>query len=250
MSDARTAPVASPGRLEPGRRVYAIGDIHGCLEALGALHRLVAADLVARPVAEPTLVHLGDYIDRGPDSAGVLERLLTPSRLPPCPVVNLTGNHEALLAGALRGKTAYALSWLRNGGDATLASWGIDAREEEPEPERWDRLIPAPHRALLAGLQLSHAIDGYLFVHAGVRPDRPLSMSGADDLLWIREPFLSWTGRLERVVVHGHTPEAAPSVRPHRIGIDTGAVFGGRLTCAVLEGNSVSFLSVPGLSRD
>lgn len=239
-----TLPVPAPAVVAPGRRVYAIGDVHGCLELLDALHAGIAADLRERPVPWPTLVHLGDYIDRGPDSAGVLERLLTPARLPVGDVINLMGNHEAMLLQALDGDTLTLLTWLANGGDATLDSWGITAPDDDPlDPGAWLHRLPAAQLALLRRLAVRYEIDGYLFVHAGVRPDAPLADATLRDLLWIREPFLSWTGRLERVVVHGHTPAADPGIRPHRIGIDTGAVFGGRLTCAVLEADTVRFLS-------
>ena len=245
MRCSRTQAVPAPAAVAPGRRIYAIGDVHGCLEMLDALHQGIAADLSARAVAEPMLVHLGDYIDRGPDSAGVLDRLLTPDRLPGCQVVNLMGNHEAMLLQALEGDGMTLLSWLANGGEETLASWNIAAPADDPtEPADWLHRIPAAQLTLLQQLPCSIGIDGYLFAHAGVRPDRPIEAATKRDLLWMREPFLSWTGRLERVVVHGHTPAAAPAIRPHRIGIDTGAVFGGRLTCAVLEADTVSFLSV------
>lgn len=245
MSWSQTLPVRAPAAVAPGRRIYAIGDIHGCLEMLDALHRGIEADLSARKVAEPMLVHLGDYVDRGPDSAGVLERLLTPARLPACTIVNLMGNHEAMLLQGLEGDSTALLDWLANGGDATLASWNIAAPADDPlEPADWLHRIPAAQLDLLRQLPCSAGIDGYLFAHAGVRPDRPIEAATKRDLLWMREPFLSWAGRLERVVVHGHTPTASPAIRPHRIGIDTGAVFGGRLTCAVLEADTVSFLSV------
>ena len=245
MPVSRTPPVPAPAAVAPGRRVYAIGDVHGCLDMLDALHRAVDADLAARPVRDATLVHLGDYVDRGPRSAGVLERLLTPARLPRCAVVTLMGNHEAMLLQALDGDGAMLRTWLAHGGETTLASWGIDVLADDPlEPDGWLHRLPAAQLGLLRRLPVCHRIDGYLFAHAGVRPDRPLREATTRDLLWMREPFLSWTGPLERVVVHGHTPDVEPVVRPHRIGIDTGAVFGGRLTCAVLEADRLSFLSV------
>ena len=237
----------APGWVAPGRRIYAIGDVHGCLDALVALHGLIADDLAARPVQEPVLVHLGDYVDRGADSDGVLRRLQSPQQLPVREVVNLMGNHEAMMLRAIEGDGSRMPDWLANGGDATLASWGISAPDDDlGEPPAWLPRVPAEQRAMLRGLALRHDVDGYVFVHAGVRPDRPLDEADARDLLWMREPFLSWPRPLERVVVHGHTPVPEPVVRPHRIGVDTGRVFGGALTCVVLEGDWLRFLAVSG----
>jgi serine/threonine protein phosphatase 1 len=229
----------APAALPPGERVYAVGDVHGCLDQLDAMHQAIAADLHARPHAAPLVIHLGDYIDRGPDSAGVLGRLIAPFRLPGVRVVNLLGNHEDLLLGALDGRRMEAEVWIGNGGHAALASWGVPPRTP---PRRWAALIPPPHLALLRGLALMHRAGGYVFVHAGVRPALALAEQARQDLLWIREPFLSSDVPHEAVVVHGHTPEDGPVVRANRIGLDTGAVLGGHLTCAVLEGDRVRFL--------
>jgi len=237
----------SPGWLAPGRRVYAIGDVHGSFGALRLLHEEIAADLAARPVPDATLVHLGDYVDRGPDSAAVLDLLCGP--LPgglPARVINLMGNHEAMMLEALAGDLSAARLWLANGGVESLESWNVRLTSASTiEPDGWRSRIPAAHLALLRGLRTSWQQDGYFFAHAGVRPEIPFSDSAPHDLLWIREPFLSWPARLERVVVHGHTPARRPTIRRHRIGTDTGAVFGGPLTCAVLEEHTVAFLSVP-----
>ncbi len=245
---ASTSPsLPAPGWIAADRRVYAVGDVHGCLDALLALHGLIAADLAARPVGHAELVHLGDYVDRGPDSDGVLRHLLSPEALPPCPVVNLIGNHESMMLKAIEGDGSRMPDWLANGGDATLASWGIRAPADELEdPPAWLHRVPAEQRAMLHALPVRHDVDGYLFAHAGVRPDRPLDQATPGELLWMREPFLSWPDRLERVVVHGHTPVRAPAVRQHRIGIDTGRVFGGRLTCVALEADRLRFLAVDG----
>ena len=220
------------------RRVYAIGDIHGCAGKLVALHAAVVEDLVGFPVAEALLVHLGDYVDRGPDSAGVLE-LAAKAPVPGLAVVNLLGNHERTMLEALDGNGAAATDWMYNGGGATLQSWGIDPASPR---DRWPHAVPEAHLAFLRGLVLSHRRDGYLFVHAGIRPGVPLERQVPEDLLSIREPFLSSEAAFPAIVVHGHSPSRAPVVKANRIGIDTGAVFGGKLTCAVLEGGSVRFL--------
>lgn len=243
---------AAPAHLPDGRRIYAVGDVHGCARALGTIHALIAEDLRRRPVARPLLLHVGDYIDRGPDSAGVIERLLDSQASPVAEVVNLRGNHEDMFLrgvdGAVEMSEDWAGSWLENGGGETLRSWGLPLPDGDPArwPEQWRRGIPDRHLAWLRALRLHVEEGGYWFCHAGVRPDRVLAEQAPHDLMWIREPFLSWRGTLERVVVHGHTPRETAEVRPHRIGIDTGAVFGNRLSCAVLEMDRVGFLSVPG----
>jgi serine/threonine protein phosphatase 1 len=230
----------SPGSLPPGERVYAIGDVHGCDRQLAALHQRIAADARANPMPLVTLVHLGDYVDRGPESAAVLERLLGPPPLAEARVVNLLGNHEAMLLDACAPDAVPEAMgyWVDNGGAATLQSYGASPEEEDS----WTA-VPEPHIALLRGLKLYHRAGDYLFVHAGIRPGIPLERQDPFDLIWIREPFLSFEGDLPQVVVHGHTPARQPVILPHRIGIDTGACFGGELTCLVLEAQTLRFLA-------
>ncbi|MBN9563793.1 MAG: serine/threonine protein phosphatase [Alphaproteobacteria bacterium] len=230
--------IPAPAWLPPGRRVYAIGDVHGCLGRLVALHARIAADLAERPVERPLIVHVGDYVDRGPDSAGVVRHLL--QGFSGVEVVNLMGNHEHMMLDALDVADPGAFDhWMRNGGRASLRSW------EVPNGAAQDGLremIPAEHLRFLRRLALHHREGGYLFVHAGIRPGVPIEDQSSLDLMWIREPFLSWTGDHGAVVVHGHTPMEGPVVKSNRIGIDTGAVLGGPLTCAVLELDRVEFL--------
>lgn len=230
----------APAALPPGQRIYAIGDVHGCDDRLAMLHRMIAADLAARPIPAATLLHLGDYIDRGEASAAVLERLRRGPPAPDLATVNLLGNHEAMLLEAIdTGEPEAAFQWLGNGGAETLASWGLSRRSRQRD---WPRIIPAEHIAFVRDLKVSHSAGGYLFVHAGLRPGVPMERQSRHDMLWIREPFLSWQGTLPFVVVHGHTPEHDVTVRPNRIGIDTGAVMGGVLTCVMLEGDRMGFL--------
>ncbi len=230
----------APGVLPPGQRVYAIGDVHGCDDRLAALHADIAIDMAARPVADATLVHLGDYVDRGPASAAVLARIAGPPPAPGLKMVNLSGNHEDMMRAALAGEAPAVEHWLINGGSATLACWGIGP---DVPPEGWAGRIPAATLATLAGLALTYRAGGYLFVHAGVRPGVKLDQQDKQDLLWIRQPFLTSDADFGAVVVHGHTPRPAPDVRRNRIGIDTGAVAGGLLTCVVLEMDRLTFLS-------
>ena len=231
----------APAALPPGQRVYAIGDVHGCLDRLAALHAMIADDLADRPTPEPLLVHLGDYVDRGADSAGVVARLVAGAAVPDVPTVNLMGNHEdMMLAAVASGEFEAAGLWLANGGAVSLLSWGVPRSAQAKD---WSGYLPAPHLLFLRDLTMCHAAGGYLFVHAGVRPGVPLERQSRHDLMWIREPFLSSSASLGAVVVHGHTPQRAPVVRPNRIGIDTGAVLGGALTCAVLEADRLGFIT-------
>ncbi len=229
----------APATLPLGRRIYAIGDIHGCADRLLHLHQEIAEDLAQRPVEAPLLVHIGDYVDRGPDSAAVVRRLACGEPLPGVATVNLVGNHEETMLHALDGERAAATDWLFSGGREALASWDI-----EPNSPRdgWLPALPPTDVAFLRGLALWHREGDYLFVHAGLRPGVPLDEQARQDMLTIRQPFLTYEQSFGMVVVHGHTPTSKPMVKANRIGIDTGAVFGGRLTCLVLEGDRLGFL--------
>ncbi|MGD0431428.1 MAG: metallophosphoesterase family protein [Acetobacteraceae bacterium] len=232
--------VTAPATLPPGKRVYAIGDVHGCLDRLAALHERIAEDLVTRPVEHSVLVHLGDYVDRGLDSAQVVDWLSGGAPVPVEQTVNLMGNHEDMMLQALFGTDKEATGiWLANGGADSLLSWEISRKVP---PAEWTRLIPAEHQTFLHDLEISFRYGDYLFVHAGIRPLVPLDKQDKQDMLWIREPFLSWKHSHEAVVVHGHTPRHDPEIRFNRIGIDTGAVMGGALTCAVLEEDRIGFM--------
>jgi serine/threonine protein phosphatase 1 len=224
----------APGRMPEGRRAYVIGDVHGCLDRLVSLHWQIALDLAARPVRDSVLVHLGDYVDRGPDSAGVLWLLAGGLAAKVSRRVDLRGNHEMMMLDALAGNRAAASLWLDNGGEQTLESYRV-ADPMAVRPEEWLRAIPQVHLAFMSGLEFMHREGNYLFVHAGIRPGASIRAQKPEDLLWIREPFLSDRTPRDVVVVHGHTPRPEVEVFENRIGIDTGAVMGGVLTCLVLE---------------
>jgi serine/threonine protein phosphatase 1 len=231
---------AAPARLDDGVRVYAIGDVHGMAARLSALHGQVAADLAARPVARAVVLHLGDIVDKAGDPAAALD-LLAGFRLPGATVLTLRGNHEALMRDALAGDRAAVDDWLWCGGRATLASYGLAA---EAGPDEWAAAIPASHQAWLRdGLALSHREGPYFFAHAGIRPGVALEAQLAEDLLTIRGPFLHHEGAHPAVVVHGHTARLAPEIRHNRINLDTAAHCGGVLTCGVLEGDRIGFLT-------
>ena len=234
-------------RLPAGRRVYVVGDVHGHRAKLEQVHARIRADLDRRPVGSALLVHLGDLIDRGPDSAGCVALLASGPPIVGLPTVNLMGNHEWMMLAALRpGRHDDADRWLDNGGAESLASWGL---KSTMKPSTWMERIPAQHLVFLQGLARTRVEHGYLFVHAGVRPGVRLEKQRETDLLWIRESFLRWEGIMlpespERVIVHGHTPGDAPVLKSNRIGLDTGAGKGGPLTCAVLEGDGVGLFQV------
>lgn len=231
---------SAPGTLPPGHRVYAIGDVHGCLERLASLHEMIADDLMSRPVEHAELIHLGDYVDRGPESAQVVEWLMAGPPVPAQRFVNLMGNHEQMMLTAVAsGEDDAAQHWLTNGGADSLHSWGVPRSVKHKD---WAGFIPKPHLIFLRDLVVHHQAGGYLFVHAGIRPGVPLDKQTRQDLMWIREPFLSSKANHGLVVVHGHTPRQEPTVRPNRIGIDTGAVIGGVLTCVVLEDDKMGFI--------
>jgi Calcineurin-like phosphoesterase len=231
--------VLSPGRLPIGRRVYAIGDIHGCLSELRQLHAAIAGDLVRRPPASAVLLHLGDYIDFGPDSAGVVTLLAAGPPVTGLPTINLMGDHDRTALSALLGDGAAATDWLHIGGAAALRSWGISA--DLPRGE-WRTHVPHQHIAFLERLAIDHREGGYLFAHAGIRPGVPFDRQAEDDLLGIRQAFLASEQDFGAVVVHGHSSSPSPSIKPNRIGIDTGAGHGGKLTCAVFEEDGVAFI--------
>ena len=232
-------------RVDDRTRLYAIGDIHGCLDLLDALTAEIDADLAADPPERHRLVFLGDYVDRGPDSAGVLGRLID-LKDSGRPADFVRGNHDRKLLDFLADPAGEAPGFFAYGGVETLASYGCEsfgAGVDELAAEARDE-IPDTHTAFLAAA-VSHVRHGdYFFCHAGVRPGVALAAQDADDLMWIRGPFLDSAADFGAVVVHGHTPTAAPDIRPNRIGVDTGAVFGGALTALVLEGAAYRFLQV------
>lgn len=229
-------------RLPPGLRVYAIGDIHGRADLLDRLHDKIEADLASSSEygapAKTVIVYLGDYIDRGPDSHGVMERL-TRSRFPGVEAIALLGNHEDMLLQFLDAPYGASL-WLSNGGDATLASYKVKV------PASFDELLltqrallgamPRHHKQFLLALPEQVQYGDYLFVHAGIRPGLPLDRQSREQKIWIRDVFLDSETDHGLIVVHGHTIVHEVEWRPNRIGVDTGAYTTGRLTALVLEG--------------
>lgn len=229
--------------------IYAIGDVHGCIDQLRAIEARIAQDGLNFE-GEKWLVTLGDYVDRGADSAAVIEHVMGPApkhfrRFA------LLGNHEQMMLDFFGNPAAHAY-WLDEGGAETLASYGIELdypplRDLEGTLQLLDERIPLRHRAFLASLPNVLALPGWLFVHAGIRPGIPLSMQTDEDLIWIRAPFLTSQLTGGQRVVHGHTPSRDIVATPNRIGIDTQCFHTGRLSAVrVTPDGRTAFFSVDG----
>lgn len=238
--------------LPDGLRVYAIGDVHGRLDLLETLAFQIEADLTDAPELAVT-IFLGDYVDRGPDSAGVLDMLA--SRDFPTEFLALRGNHEEVMLKFLRDPEVLE-SWRYYGGLETLHSYGIDVlpamRGVGYENIRLSLLerLPRSHVQFLRETAPSTTFGDYFFCHAGARPGTPLDQQTTRDLLWIRDEFLGFRGGWDRVVVHGHTPVAEPELLATRINVDTGAFASSILTALVLEGSQRRILSTPASSEE
>ena len=236
-------------------RIYAIGDIHGQLAELKAAHARITADRARCGDQDALIVHLGDLTDRGPDSAGVLDYLIA-GHAAGEPWITLRGNHDRMflrfitLGDPHDHNIKSGLGWLndRLGGDATLASYGIDAHEADPEDAfaRAIKAVPQAHIDFLADRPLTYLTDELLFVHAGIRPGVPLERQREDDLIWIRDPFLYHTAAYPWLIVHGHTALDAPTHFGNRIDLDSGAGYGRPLTAAVFEARECWVLSDDG----
>ncbi|MGB6751790.1 MAG: metallophosphoesterase family protein [Xanthobacteraceae bacterium] len=244
-SSSRTPPNATTRRVPDGTVVYCVGDIHGRNDLLREMAERVAADLKTQSFEHAVTIFLGDYIDRGPDSKGVIERLASGDW--PTSIIALAGNHEEFLTTFLE-DAGFLDFWRSQGGLETLHSYGVNVGPamrgrdfEEVQAQFTDR-FPKHHRAFAEALKDSVVTGDYFFCHAGVRPGVALDRQDRGDLLTIREPFLSSSAEHGKVIVHGHTPAAAPEMRRNRIGIDTGAYATGRLTCLVLEEDRQRFL--------
>ncbi|RHZ99656.1 serine/threonine protein phosphatase [Cereibacter sphaeroides] len=237
-------------------RSYAIGDIHGHLSLLQEIHGRIAADRARTGDDEAPVVHIGDLVDRGPDSRGVVEYLRQGIEQGENWVV-LKGNHDRMFAGFLRDPTHQDpglrgdLSWLhpRLGGGPTLESYGVAHAADRPVAivhREAVALVPAEHVAFIEALPAFYRRDEALFVHAGIRPGVPLAEQIEDDLVWIREPFLSDPRDHGMLVVHGHTAIDAVTHYGNRLNLDSGAAYGGPLSAVVIEGRSVWQLSPEG----
>jgi serine/threonine protein phosphatase 1 len=250
--ELKRPPSPWPSRSTEGELIYVMGDIHGRYDLLKAALAGVARDSAEQASGRlPRLVLLGDYIDRGPDSAKVLQALIWLQRRGDFALTLLKGNHEqgmlAFLEEPDRGEP-----WLGYGGAETLSAYGVEPPAPGAGPAALARTrdalmdqMPASHLHLLQELELMAVVGDYAFVHAGVRPDRPLEAQTENELLWIREGFVDAPGPFERVIVHGHTwLNEQPQVLEHRIGLDTGAYATGVLTVARLDEASLELFQV------
>ncbi len=227
--------------------VYAIGDIHGRCDLLELIHEGIDEDCRRRSASRRVLVYLGDYVSRGIDSHRVIEQVLK-ERPGGCEIVSLKGNHEDLLLRYLDGDLKAGRKWFDYDGLDTLVHYGVPASfRREPEESALETLrlsfakaLPLRHLEFFRALAISHSEGGYRFVHAGVRPDIPLSDQSDYDQLWIRKHFLDSDRDHGAMVVHGHSIASRPQIRRNRIGIDTGAYASGVLTCLVLDGEERS----------
>lgn len=240
-----------------GVRVYAIGDVHGCLKELKKMMKLIKADLDENPIINHRIIFLGDYTDRGPKSAqvvGYLADLVLENRNVTC----LFGNHDQKLVKAFNPlKPTDFRQFLKYGGVETLRSYGFsnrdlrDLSEQEFTPkvarklaEKIKAAVPKHHQKFLAAAPKSTTQGDYFFCHAGVDPSLPLGSQRDHDLMWMREPFLSHTGLYSKVIIHGHTRQERVDIRSNRINVDTSCWQGVALTAAVLEKRKHRFLTV------
>jgi serine/threonine protein phosphatase 1 len=235
--------------IPAGLRIYAIGDVHGRLDLLKQLHDKIAAETKRDQPERRLIIHLGDYVDRGPDSAGVLE-FLSRKIDAETDVIALAGNHDHGFLEFMRDGELHSL-FPGNGGAATARSYGIEADFISEDGARrtaaaLSDVVPDTHISFLRNLPVKAEFGDFLFCHAGVRPNVPLDRQSSWDLVWIRHEFLDWPALFEKVIVHGHTPHGEPEVLPNRVNVDTAAWMSGILTALVIEGKEKRFLTAEG----
>ncbi len=227
----------------PQTRIYAIGDIHGREDLLALLLNWIEGDVQSAGSKHTVLVFLGDYVDRGPHTPDVLERLIAGFTFMQ-ETVFLRGNHEETLLNFLNSE-AIGWSWFKYGGLETLQSYGVavsaDLEEATACSEKLSKelslIFPPEHKNFLQHLEIQWSDSDYMFVHAGVRPGVALVDQSDYDMMWIRDDFLNSSEDFGKIIVHGHTIEPDPVIKVNRIGIDTGAFESDRLSCLVLEDN-------------
>jgi serine/threonine protein phosphatase 1 len=231
--------------LPAEQRIYAIGDIHGCLDLLNELLARISSDVALRPTVRPLYVFLGDYIDRGTSSRETIDRLIEHGKTHES--IFLKGNHELIAIKCLSDRGLFD-QWLRLGGLETLVSYGVPAetlangKQIAELQSAFHGALPQAHFRFFRDLKNSFECGDFFFAHAGVKPNVELSRQKENDLLWIRGEFLSSRDDFGKIVVHGHTPTREIEVGPNRINIDTGAFATGRLSCLVLEGEELSVI--------
>lgn len=229
-----------------GLRIYAIGDVHGRHDCLTMMHERIAANLDANPVPDWRIIHLGDYTDRGPDSADVIDFLVERTQSEPR-ILALRGNHDQSFLQFLEGSGSPML-FVNFGGAETARSYGVEAdfsceRGIEETRRRLVEAVPEAHRLFLQSLPYSATFGDFFFCHAGIQPQVPLDKQDPETLIWIRDAFLLWPRLHPKVIVHGHTPVAQPEVMSNRVDVDTMAFHTGRLTALVIDGTDKWFMT-------
>jgi len=234
-------------RTPPDTRLYAIGDIHGCIRQFDEVLLKIDQDLEASPVRHHRIITLGDYVDRGPDSRAVLDRLIKEKETRP--LICLRGNHDQRMLEFMDIPEDVGETFLHYGGRELLQSYGVDPDSTgnmTALSKVFCNQVPGNHIAFLDDLVLSHGEQDYFFCHAGIMPGIPLDQQVPADLLWIRNRFLISQVEHPKVIVHGHTPRDAIDLQPNRVNLDTQCYFSGLLSCLVLEGNSHRLLQTGG----
>ncbi len=233
-------------RVPPKQLVFAIGDIHGCLKHLEDLQQKILAYAANYPSYQKTVIYLGDYIDRGPAAKGVIDNLLGNS-LPGFDTIFIKGNHEQMLLDFIE-TAGLGQVWFdyTNGGRETIHSYDVTEprffTDLDQTQKQFIAAFPDAHLQFMRGLKMNHIIGDYYFVHAGVHPGKPLDQQLNEDMLWIREPFLSSHNDYGKIIVHGHTIVAHADIKNNRIAVDTGAFWSGVLTALALHDDKREFL--------
>ncbi len=226
--------------------VYAIGDLHGRLDLLSSMYDAIAEDLKQRGARDWRIIHLGDYVDRGPDSKSVIDFLIEAQREER--IILLAGNHDIGFLDFLESGDPTGL-FARYGGDMTAQSYGVhldftDAIALREGHAQLVEAFPAAHGDFLKSLKFSASFGDFFFCHAGIRPRVPLDRQDPHDMIWIRQEFLGYPGLHPKVIVHGHTPAPEPEVLANRVNVDTGAFSTGRLTALIIQGADKEILTV------
>lgn len=261
MTTEATQALTEPGinffeaRGPEGMRLYAIGDVHGRLDLLTAMHRRIEGELERKPTADWRVIHLGDYVDRGPDSKGVIDFLIDAQKRDPRHLM-LAGNHDLGFLDFLDVPDPDGL-FMRYGGIQTALSYGVSLGGSSAWFGRADAALRQGHAALVEAVPQNHVeflrslafsvtFGDFFFCHAGIRPGIALESQSPQDLIWIREVFHDHTGLHPKIVVHGHTPVAKPEITGNRVNVDTLAWHSGNLTALVVDGAEKRILTVTG----
>lgn len=241
----------SPHRLKSDHRIYCIGDVHGYCDILKQMHIKIHMDIKENPIEKITIIHLGDYINRGPQSREVIEYLMRLSQQnTQIEYIHLYGNHENAIIEFIDDPTGQGREWYAWPNEKYLDSYGVDATEKDAVQlaKIIKETVPPSHFNFIRQLPHYFQIDDFLFVHNGPRPGIKLEEQTKEDLINNREPFMSMCDPHEYFVIHGHTSTSdyQVDIKPNRINLDTGLFYpNGQLTCGILEGSEMRFIQLP-----